>query len=91
MRQCRRVYDLEVNVVDQNKLIEAINSHGDDILTISSILHGLVMQLKKTQGNAGLDEALGHAMEMAHSYNANGITKPNLERIKAVFEQPKSI
>ncbi|WP_229999528.1 hypothetical protein [Pseudomonas carnis] len=76
-------------MINDQKIIEAINSHGSDILNISCILSGLIEQLKKSQGPEGVEAARDYAVTMAKSFPAGGPTRPDAERISGVFNQHK--
>ncbi len=76
-------------MLSEQKIIDAINSHGSDILNISCILGGLIAQLKKSQGPEGLEAARVFAVDIAKSYPAGGPTRPDAGRISEVFNQHK--
>ena len=74
---------------NEQKIIDAINSHGADILTISCILAGLIEQLKQSQGTEGLESARVFALEVAKTMPSIGPTRPDIARISVVFNQHK--
>ncbi|WP_421523059.1 hypothetical protein [Pseudomonas yamanorum] len=76
-------------MINDQKIIEAINSHGSDILTISCIVSGLIEQLKQSQGPEGVEAARVFAVDMAKSFPAAGPTRPDAGRISDVFNQHK--
>lgn len=76
-------------MLNDQKIIDAINSHGGDILTISCILAGLIEQLKKSQGIEGIEAARLFALEVAKTMPSNGPTRPDTARISNVFNQHK--
>lgn len=76
-------------MIDEQQLIEVVNSHGSDILTISCILGGLVNQLKAIQGAEGIEAARLFALEVAKAMPSFGPTRPNTDRISDVFNQHK--
>ena len=71
------------------RIIDAINSHGSDIKNISCILAGLLHQLKETQGTEGVEKAKAFALEVAKSFSAAGPAAPNTSHISRVFDQHK--
>jgi hypothetical protein len=89
LRQFRRAYDLEVSVTNEQRLIDVINSHGGDITTISCILAGLISQLRATQGPEGIEAARVFALEVAKTMPSTGPSRPDTNRISAVFNQHK--
>jgi hypothetical protein len=76
-------------MIDDQKIIDAINSHGGDILTISCIIAGLIEQLKQAQGSEGVEAARLFALEVAKTMPSNGPTRPDITRISNVFNQHK--
>ncbi|SOP98610.1 hypothetical protein [Pseudomonas syringae] len=76
-------------MLDENKLVEVVNSHGSDILTISCVLAGLIQQLKASQGAEGIEAARLFALEVAKTMPIFGPTRPNTDRISATFNQHK--
>ncbi|MFG0323713.1 hypothetical protein ACF8EF_15450 [Pseudomonas sp. zjy_15] len=69
------------------RVIDAINAHGNDLQTISCVLAGLLQQLKASQGTAAVEAAKAVAIEVAKSMPQHGPTKPDIDRITRVFDQ----
>ncbi|MBI6621639.1 hypothetical protein YA0783_25455 [Pseudomonas corrugata] len=76
-------------MLNEQKIIDAINSHGGDILTISCVLAGLINQLRAGQGPEGVEAARLFALEVAKTMPSTGPTRPDTARISAVFNQHK--
>lgn len=71
------------------RIINAINSHGNDLQTISCIIAGLLEQLKAAQGAEGIESARAFAVSVAESMPKGGPTTPDVARINHVFNQHK--
>ncbi|MBA6096330.1 hypothetical protein N5J66_05870 [Pseudomonas juntendi] len=73
----------------EQRVIDAINSHGDDIKTISCIIAGLLQQLRESQGAEGIESARQFALAVAQQMGQGGATAPDVDRINLVFNQHK--
>lgn len=71
------------------RIINAINAHGNDLQTISCIIAGLLQQLKAAQGVEGVEAARAFAISVADSMPKGGPTAPDVDRINHVFNQHK--
>lgn len=76
-------------LMTEQRVIDAINSHGSDIQNISCILAGLLQQLRESQGAEGIERAKAFAIEVAKSRSSHGPTKPDIAHISQVFDQHK--
>ena len=73
----------------EQRVIDAINSHGDDLKTISCILAGLLQQLRESQGAEGVEAARQFAVTVAQQMGQGGPTAPDIDRINLTFNQHK--
>lgn|GEM_PF-2614322 len=71
------------------RVIEVINSHGNDIKDISCVIAGLLHQLRAAQGPEGVEAARQFAVSVAHQMSGSGPTAPDITRINHVFNQHK--
>jgi hypothetical protein len=71
------------------RIIDAINSHGSDIKNISCILAGLLQQLRESQGAEGIEAARLFAVTVAQEMGQGGPTSPDIDHISRVFNQHK--
>lgn len=71
------------------RVIDAINSHGNDIKDISCVIAGLLHQLRASQGSEGIEAARLFAVSIAQQMPKSGPTTPDINRINNVFNQHK--
>lgn len=68
----------------QRNLERVLNSHGSDISTIYCVITALIQQLKETQGEGAVEEALKSALALAsgrRSVNSAPASGDNIRRL----------
>lgn len=91
MRQCRRAYDLEVNVETQQyrEIQKVVNSHAADIQALTAMVYGLLAQVHASQGEEGIASAEARAMTISKSLGSAFGVRPNANLISQLFKSAR--
>lgn len=76
---------------DDRELQRYFNEVNSSIASLSAAMHGLISQLKASQGDEAVDLAMKKALDIASKARPFDSGRPNSAQIKAFFDEAKKL